>query len=535
MPKKIVLNNSNIERFLKENTQYIDNSAIIEHILALSETSRTLLLTRPSCFGKTLTFSLLKHFFSEANQQDTQHLKQLAIWAKNEALAKEHFGQYEVIHLLLTPLSSKRKDDFLFSFNDLIQDIFAEYEDFIPENSALYQKILDNEASEEDLIQSLAYLTQQLKKAGKKLILLIDEYDQPFYCAREDQPFIADFLHKFIQKSCVENTNIQFAVLGGIYRVVGLSEAIYHSSSLSTNDPLFSLVGFSEQDVSNSLEDFGIPPEELDSIKEWYGYEIDEKAWLFNPFSVLNYLETQKYQFYWTKCIGSCASTLQILLSAPLDAQIDFITLLRNGTLYQTVATETHFPVLHFDASIFYYLFLAQGFISIQKAELTDRGLKGELNIPNLELFHYLASATLKTFLDKNLEKTYSETYNVIFKLLEDLSDKTLKREVKNVYLALFWDALILYRDYKVNGLASLEKPEELISRFSLQSTIFLTEHPSELISEGNKHLMHFLENQKKYYQLNTYKFEPQHAFIAPNKQPQRSDGPDYTREGPTC
>ncbi|MBX9587491.1 MAG: AAA family ATPase, partial [Gammaproteobacteria bacterium] len=337
------------------------------------------------------------------------------------------------------------------------------------------------------------------------------EYDMPIYSVErldEQRQFIVQFIHQFIQTSCTDNRNIKFALLVGIHRIAGLPDTIYHSALLSKNyysDSLYHQLGFTERHVSTLLQDFHIPLKELNKLKKWYGQQVNGTC-MFNPYSVLSFLDSNTYEPYWADLVGR-GPILDLILEAPLEEQIDFIKLLKKEGIRKAVKTEIDFQTLVFDSGIFYHKLIARGFLSIDKMEQTDGGLVGEIKIPNEELHRYFIRSTLNTFLKNNseLEQIYTNLLFGTLKILKSMPCQLLKKRCKALYYQTMLDSLIFNREsQEVKDSLPFETFSPLINQVEEQMQSIFTDYPLEAAKteKFKEKLLVFLEAQKKYYRF---------------------------------
>lgn len=505
MPKRIIVDDPWIVSHLKENSCYIDNTEIIKSILTISETAPTILITRPIQSGKTSTLALVNTFFSQEKKQQNKYFKQLAIWTKHKSLVNEHYGKYAVIHISFLGLKwSIDKEDFLSDVAEVIREVFIEYSN-LAQTSDLIKRVLEREATtEEDLIQSIAHLTQLLKMNGIESILLIDEYDSPIFNQRNhyQRQIITDFIQQFIRESCVNNPNIKFALLAGIHRIAGLPDTIHHSALLSKNffsDPMYYQIGCNESQVISLLQDFEVSSAELPAVKKWYGNQVNDR-YTFNIVSVLNYLYFRTKEPYRIDVINF-SLVLETILKAPISEQIDFIKLLKNESIYKRVKTEIDFQQLDFDSGTFYYKLIALGCLVIDKMELNNGDFVGEIKIPNKELYHYFFYSTLKIFLDSKLEKIYD---NLLFDF-KSISDKLLQKRCKTLCETTLLNSLVFFLESReTKDSLPLKKFQALINHTEEQMNTLSMDYPLELatINEFKEKLLAFWAAQKKYYRF---------------------------------
>ncbi len=301
--KPLGLGIDNFKKIINENYYYFDKTKIIEELLING--SEVTLFTRPRRFGKTLNMSMLKYFFDVRNRKENKALFNDLYISKSEWMVKQ--GQYPVILVSFKDLKQRTWEE---THNLLKKNIYNLYY----ENKYILEK-LDNIRKEEfndvllkketvSLLDSLEKLCQYLYDYyGKKVILLIDEYDTPLIYAYENGYYdeAINFFRTLYGTALKGNKYLEKAVLTGILRVVkeGIFSDLNNLVVYTVLDRKYSNhFGLTEEEVIKGLMDYDLI-DNLKDVRKWYnGYRFGENN-IYNPWSIINYLSREELQAYW--------------------------------------------------------------------------------------------------------------------------------------------------------------------------------------------------------------------------------------------
>ena len=310
------------EKIRKNNYYYVDKTNLIEQII--QNLPEVLQYTRPRRFGKTLNMSMLKCFFEIGS--DFALFDGLYI-ANNKKLCEEYMGKYPVIFLSLKNVEG---NDYESAKRKLIELIAKEAErfPFLSESDALsendkinYSTLVDMKngrysLSNDHLSSSLRVLSELLNKYyGKKVIILIDEYDVPLDKAFTNgyyKPMVS-LMRSFLGEALKTNLSLQFAVLTGCLRISkeSIFTGINNFNVLSIIDDNFDEeFGFTDKEVKELLAYYHLE-DKFDEMKEWYdGYHFGNSE-IYCPWDVINYTyrlvanHNARPQSYWINTSGN--------------------------------------------------------------------------------------------------------------------------------------------------------------------------------------------------------------------------------------
>ncbi|WP_296902894.1 AAA family ATPase, partial [uncultured Megasphaera sp.] len=287
MQKKMPIGVSDFKQLREKNYYFVDKTDFIRQLV--DDHSAVTLITRPRRFGKTLTMSMLKYFFSIQQQSVSKPLfAGLAIERAGEKYQQER-GQYPVIFLSLKDFSMNSWAEMLEGWRDFLAGLFLEHtvvrdaERVQPELIERFQKIAEGKADTVAMSSALALLMRMMHQYyGRPVLVLIDEYDAPIQQAWSKgfyDPCIT-FLRQFLSSALKDNPDLDFAVLTGVLRVA--KESIF--SGLNNFDVCTVLgeayadvFGFTAEEVTKMAKDMQMESA-LPDIQRWYdGYRFGRK------------------------------------------------------------------------------------------------------------------------------------------------------------------------------------------------------------------------------------------------------------------
>jgi len=293
--------------------RYVDKTALLATLL--DRKHETTFFLRPRRFGKTLTLSMIHYFVEdtrdpELNEENRSLFQGLRIMEMGEKYISQ-MTSYPVIHLTLQTVGGEAFENgyrrLIFLIKSLYQakKYLLQSEKLDESDKQYFRKIQTGYANDEDLIETnpedyifaLKKLTEFLRKdSGKRTVVLIDEYDVPMEKAYQNGYYreMVSFLGPMLQNVLKTNSeNLQFAVVTGCLRIA--KEGIYtglNNPEINTvySDRLSDAIGFTEPEVRKLLADSGFP-DHYQEVKEWYdGYRFGETV-IYNPWSVIKYIE----------------------------------------------------------------------------------------------------------------------------------------------------------------------------------------------------------------------------------------------------
>ena len=433
MKKKLPIGISDFKKIIDGNYYYFDKTELIKSIIG--EPGEVKLFTRPRRFGKTLNMSMIKYFFDIENKDGNKKLFENLKISENEYFEKQ--GTAPVISISFRNYDESSWGNGFEMIKNTISDLYDEFE-FVKENLSgrkkeKYDSILFNRATEATWKLSLLDLTKYLYEYyGQKVVVLIDEYDQPIidsYVKGYYQEAIS-FFKTFYGVVLKDNNYLEMGIMTGILRVAkenifsGLNNLRVHTILDNRFTEYF---GITESEVKQALKDFDLEFE-LKDVQRWYNGYLFGDIKVYNPWSIINFLNDEKLKSYWVNTSGN---ELIKLYLKKLKNEIfdDFSKLLNKKSILRRIDENMTFANLeaNYEENI-WNLFFHSGYLTLAE-EVQDDEEQVYLKIPNEEI--------LKMF-SKMFIEVYFENYNSFYNMVYSLKNgdiETFKKELRKILL----------------------------------------------------------------------------------------------------
>ena len=513
--KRIGIGLSDFKELIEEDFYYFDKTKFIDEIV--KDGAKVKLFTRPRRFGKTLNMSMLKYFFDvEKKEENGKLFKDLYI-EKTESFKEQ--GQYPVIFLSLKDLKAATWEIMEKDIKSTVASLFLEYEDLYYElgefDKPLFKKIATKEEGIENLKEALKVLVKILyKKYNKKVVILIDEYDSPLVSAYINGYYgkAKDFFKTFYSTVLKDNNYLQMGVLTGIIRVIkaGIFSDLNNLRTYTIlSDDYTDSYGLTEEEVEKSLNDYGIG-QEISKVKDWYdGYKFGDSE-VYNPWSILNFLQDKELRAYWVDTSGN--DLINNVLKMKNKNIITALERLFNGEgLRQNLSGTSDLSKILSNDEI-WELLLFSGYLTIEEKIDQDNYI---LRLPNKEvksLFRktfietYIARGSKLSFLMESLIENKIEDYeeNLQEILLTSVSYNDTKKGNEAFYHGLIMGmGLYLEGEYitKSNIESGLGRYDFLVEPKNKSKRAFIMEFKStdsvEKLEEISKEALRQIEDKK--------------------------------------
>ena len=308
--KRIPIGLSDFKHLIEEDFYYFDKTKFIDEII--QDGAQVKLLTRPRRFGKTLNMSMLKYFFDIKDAEENRKIFKDLYIEKTESFKKQ--GQYPVIFLSLKDLKARTWEIMEKDIKSTVASLFSEYKYLLKDldkfDTITFENVIMKNIELENLKEILKFLTKILyEKYNKKVIVLVDEYDSPLVSAYINGYYenAKDFFKTFYSSVLKDNNYLQMGVLTGIIRVIkaGIFSDLNNLRTYTIlSDDYIDSYGLTEEEVEKSLKDYGIEAE-ISKVKDWYdGYKFGDSE-VYNPWSILNFLQDKELRAYWVDTSGN--------------------------------------------------------------------------------------------------------------------------------------------------------------------------------------------------------------------------------------
>ena len=380
--KKLPIGIENFEEIQSAGFYYIDKSYLIKELL--ENWAKVTLFTRPRRFGKSLNMSMLKKFFDiNGNKEIFKHLK----IAQETRLCEEYMGKYPVISVSLKGINAQTYEK-------------------------AYTALLETDVDEGTLCSSLKVLSELLEKHyGKKVIILIDEYDVPLAKALEREYYdqMVIFIRNLFEYALKTNDSLKFAVLTGCMRISreSIFTGLNNLKVLSIADVQFDeYFGFTDEEVREMLEYYELS-DHYEDIREWYdGYQFG-KAEVYCPWDVINYVDTLRAdplaepKNYWSNTSSNEAVKRFIRESDKVTLRREIERLVAGEVIEKEIHQELTYKEMYDSIDNLWSVLFTTGY-------LTQRGRAAgdtfQLVIPNMEI-RKIFTAQIMEFFKENVPK----------------------------------------------------------------------------------------------------------------------------------
>ena len=433
--KAIPIGIENFEDIIKDNYYYVDKSMLIEDILV--NRAAVTLFTRPRRFGKTLNMSMIKYFFDVRNKDENRKLFEGLKIFGSEYMREQ--GKYPVIFVSLKDLRADTWEMCLMEIKKLISKIYREFQYITDKMNKDDREIYDsikNRKNDMDLNTSIELLSEYLfEYYGERVIILIDEYDAPIINAFDKGYYneAINFFQVFYSSALKTNDSLKYGILTGITRII--KEGIFSGLNNLKVDTILNkrfseYFGLLESEVIKMLDYFEMKYK-IEEVKEWYnGYIFGDKR-VYNPWSIINYVDNGEIKAYWANVSGN--TLLENMLDqAGEDVYTDLKRFTDGESIEKYISDGTTIKSLLSNDDEIWQLFLYSGYLTKAKEQIEiDETLEYtniyNLKIPNKEIRKYFGNMFLNRFFGTELKTS------ILIKALESGDIKKFEKTLGEI------------------------------------------------------------------------------------------------------
>lgn len=462
MARAISIGNQDFEKIRVNQIFYIDKTEFIREWW--EATDEVTLITRPRRFGKTLNMSMLEKFFSVDYKNREDLFQGLKIW-EDEKYRKLQ-GTYPVIFLSFADIKETTFQETRQKICKIIQMIYNKF-DFLLEVDVLNEnEKRDFQKISTDMENYLASLSLKIlsdylyRYYGKKVIILLDEYDTPMQEAYVNGYWeeMAAFTRSLFNSTFKTNPHLERAIMTGITRVS--KESIFSDLNnlevvTTTSDKYVSSFGFMEEEVFTSLEEYGLSDREQ-QVKDWYdGFAFGKRKDIYNPWSIVNFLDKKSVGAYW---VNSSSNKLieKLIREGKPNIKKAFEDLLNGRTLHMEIDEQIIYNQLFTKKNAVWSLLLASGYLKVVGKTFVERTghTHYELALTNKEV-HIMFENMIQDWFSGN------DDYNDFIKalLMDDL-------KAMNIYMNRV--TLEMFSSFDTGSKPSEKQPERFYHGFVL-------------------------------------------------------------------
>ena len=397
MGRTVAIGIQNYAEMIEKNCFYVDKTSLISEWWESMDS--VTLIARPRRFGKTLSMSMLEHFFSVKYAGRGDLFEGKAIW-QDEKYRKLQ-GTYPVISLSFAGVKATNYADVRKQIFQIIEELYTNNtflleSDNIKETDKEYFRRVSYRMDDTDAAVALHKLSKLMYLYyGKKAIILLDEYDTPLqeaYVSGYWSDLIA-FIRTLFNSTFKTNPWLERAIMTGITRVS--KESIFSDLNnlkvvTTTSDEYAAAFGFTEEEVFAALDECGFG-DQKEIVKKWYdGFVFGHQGDIYNPWSVLNFLDTGNVGTYWANTSSNSLVGELIREGNPRIKQI-FEKLLNGESIHAPIDEQIVYNQLDDNEEAIWSLLLASGYLKVLSFEKpveigTWETADYELALTNLEV-----------------------------------------------------------------------------------------------------------------------------------------------------
>lgn len=387
MARVVSIGAQNFEKMIANDCFYVDKTAFIKEWWESRD--EVTLITRPRRFGKTLNMNMLDRFWNIKYQGQGEIFEGLDIW--KEEKYREMQGTYPVIFLTFADIKQVTFEDTMFRMKQNIVELYNQ-NDFLLKSEVLndaereqFQSVrptMGDAAAQTAIRDLMKYLERYY---GKKVIMLLDEYDTPMQEAYVSGFWeeLVSFTRGLFNATFKTNPYLERAVMTGITRVSreSMFSDLNNLNVVTTTSEEYAVYfGFTEAEVFASMEEFGLTDKE--GVKKWYdGFTFGCVTDIYNPWSIINYLNKKKFGAYWANTSSNSLAG-SLLQKGNKHIKMQFEQLLHGESIICRVDEEIVYNQLDQNDDAVWSLLLASGYLKVTGVQ----GNQYELALTNYEI-----------------------------------------------------------------------------------------------------------------------------------------------------
>ena len=389
--RKVAIGIQSFDKIREGKFFYIDKTSFIKEWWESGDD--VTLISRPRRFGKTLNMSMLEQFFSLNYAGRGDLFEGLAVW--EEEYYRKIQGTYPVISLSFARVKERNYSTTRDKICEIIRNIYIKHlflkdSDFLSEPDKKYfDRVLDVNVGDSDITSSLHQLCDFLHRYyGKKVIVLLDEYDTPMQEAYVDGYWeeLVAFTGSLFNSTFKTNPYLARAVMTGITRVS--KESIFSDLNnlevvTTTSDKYATAFGFTEEEVFAALDEYGLENQK-EKVKYWYnGFTFGTHTDIYNPWSVLNFVDKVTFSTYWANT-SSNSLVGKLIREGSKRIKTTFEKLLKDEVIQCPIDEQIVYNQLDNRESAIWSLLLASGYLKVISKQPDEEVTNG--NFPMYEL-----------------------------------------------------------------------------------------------------------------------------------------------------
>jgi hypothetical protein len=436
MARTVAIGIQNFEKLISNNYFYVDKTAFIKEWWECGD--EVTLIMRPRRFGKTLNMNMLERFFSNEYAGKGEIFEGLDIW--KEQKYRDLQGTYPVIFLTF---ASVKENNFQAARNRLVRqicDLYDKYryildEGVLSDEETDYFRRYSLSMSDEEAAVGLHYLSKFLYKYyGKKVLILLDEYDTPMQEAYLNgfwEELVA-FTRSLFNSTFKTNPYMYKAVMTGITRVSkeSMFSDLNNLNVVSvTSDEYATAFGFTEKEVFDSMDEMGMTNKA--EAKEWYdGFTFGHTKDIYNPWSIINYLDKGYATPYWVNT-SSNGLVNSIIRRGDVDIKIETERLMQGESLHKYIDEQIVYSELETNKDAVWSLLMASGYLKVDNAVAGEK-TECDISLTNREVLSMFKKMVTDWF------KAEGSSYNNFIKYLLEANLEAMNDYMNRISESIF-------------------------------------------------------------------------------------------------
>ena len=397
MGRIVAIGIQNFSDIVLNNCFYVDKTRFIKDWWDSMDS--VTLITRPRRFGKTLTMNMVESFFSIDYAKRSDLFEHYNVWQYEKY--RNIQGTYPVISISFARIKETGYEETKAKIYEIIRNLYVKFayicnsDIFLASDIAYYNKMLSGSMNEAEATSAIYQLSDYLYRYyKKKVIILIDEYDTPMQEAYLNGYWdkLSAFTRSMFNSTFKTNPALERGLMTGITRVS--KESIFSDLNnlevvTTTSDKYSDIFGFTEMEVFQALDEYGLSDNKK-NVKRWYdGFIFGSCKDIYNPWSILNYLDKREYGTYWA---NTSANSLvgRLIRESNRDIKQKFEDLLNDKSIWCEIDEQIVYSQLYDNEDVIWSLLLASGYLKVETYVgyedcQTDRAPQYELRITNYE------------------------------------------------------------------------------------------------------------------------------------------------------
>ena len=426
MARRVAIGIQDFGDLIQKKYFYIDKTSFIKEWWDSGDS--VTLINRPRRFGKTLNMSMVEHFFSVEYAARGDLFEGLSIWEHEEY--RNIQGTWPVISLSFANVKEKDYRTTRKKICQLLTKLYAE-NSFLVDSGVLcesdlrYFRRVSEDMDDSDATLALYQLSDFLSRYyGKKVIILLDEYDTPMQEAYVDGYWdeLVAFTRSLFNATFKTNPWLERGIMTGITRVS--KESVFSDLNnlevvTTTSNKYAASFGFTEQEVFEALEECGLG-QEKESVKEWYdGFIFGDYQGIYNPWSILNYLDKKYFTTYWA---NSSSNSLvgKLIRQGSRRIKENFERLLEGESIRTPIDEQIVYNQLDNNEDAIWSLLLASGYLKVLSYDRLEFLEPGEKQMYELALTNYEVKRMFEGMVHGWFSETMGDYNDFIKAMLQD-------------------------------------------------------------------------------------------------------------------